>query len=359
MKKQEFTIEFITPCFCAGADQTVAEVRAPSIRGQLRWWFRTLGGFSIQSRTLKIAEKEAEVFGDASDGNPQKSKLLVRIRSKSIETTTKELKDFGWDHPTDPHGYLLFNLRSNQRGLIEPGSTINVELIWKGPSHYWDSIVALWNVFTTFGALGTRSRRGFGSISSIPTKEPIDVGYIQQYFSEPQSILVFDFKEKENSNKENWEDAIGELGCWLKEWRSHGRTIDHHKKQPDNIGFPYAENDHDLGVKIIRSEKPEMNSYRAALGLPIIQLYSNKKKALWNHGKEKDGRFASPIMFRVTKEGTKYHPQIIFVEKYKWNDNANSLIIKNGEKWAKGSEIGVSLDLYEAMKNDEFLTRRY
>ncbi|TAE90912.1 MAG: type III-B CRISPR module RAMP protein Cmr1 [Verrucomicrobia bacterium] len=39
-----YQLEIITPCFCAGADQGIAEIRAASIRGQLRWWFRVLGG---------------------------------------------------------------------------------------------------------------------------------------------------------------------------------------------------------------------------------------------------------------------------------------------------------------------------
>ncbi len=49
-----YNIELLTPCFCAGADQTKAEIRAPSIRGQLRWWFRALGG---------TPQGEKEVFG--------------------------------------------------------------------------------------------------------------------------------------------------------------------------------------------------------------------------------------------------------------------------------------------------------
>ncbi|MCL2104631.1 MAG: type III-B CRISPR module RAMP protein Cmr1 [Kiritimatiellaeota bacterium] len=37
-------LSFITPTFLAGANQNTPEIRASSIRGQLRWWFRVLGG---------------------------------------------------------------------------------------------------------------------------------------------------------------------------------------------------------------------------------------------------------------------------------------------------------------------------
>ena len=60
MNWKPYTVELITPCFCAGADQTTAEIRAPSIRGELRWWFRVLGG---------TPEQERAVFGGELSGH--------------------------------------------------------------------------------------------------------------------------------------------------------------------------------------------------------------------------------------------------------------------------------------------------
>src|SRR5215470_1516467 len=44
MMPETYNLTFITPCFFAGANQAVAELRPSAIRGQLRWWFRALGG---------------------------------------------------------------------------------------------------------------------------------------------------------------------------------------------------------------------------------------------------------------------------------------------------------------------------
>lgn len=52
MIQKTYTLEFLMPCFCAGADQARAEIRAPAIRGQLRWWFRALGGSAADERTV-------------------------------------------------------------------------------------------------------------------------------------------------------------------------------------------------------------------------------------------------------------------------------------------------------------------
>jgi CRISPR type III-B/RAMP module RAMP protein Cmr1 len=73
MRRETYDMEFLTPCFCAGANQGVPELRATSIRGQLRWWFRALGG---------TREEEIYVFGGSNAGKdkmPASSKVIVRV----------------------------------------------------------------------------------------------------------------------------------------------------------------------------------------------------------------------------------------------------------------------------------------
>jgi CRISPR/Cas system CMR-associated protein Cmr1 (group 7 of RAMP superfamily) len=72
MNKKIYNLEFITPCFCAGAEQTVAELRASAVRGELRWWFRVLGG---------SGREEDEVFGGVRGNSPTASSLWVRARA--------------------------------------------------------------------------------------------------------------------------------------------------------------------------------------------------------------------------------------------------------------------------------------
>ncbi|MDI3498463.1 type III-B CRISPR module RAMP protein Cmr1, partial [Archaeoglobus sp.] len=42
MYSATFTLEAITPVFMRGANQSKAEIRAASIKGLMRWWFRAL-----------------------------------------------------------------------------------------------------------------------------------------------------------------------------------------------------------------------------------------------------------------------------------------------------------------------------
>ncbi|HYT61833.1 MAG TPA: type III-B CRISPR module RAMP protein Cmr1 [Haliangiales bacterium] len=71
MKTLYYTLRFLTPCFCAGANQTRGELRATALRGQLRWWFRVLGG---------NAEQEARVFGATAGGTGSASAVQLRVR---------------------------------------------------------------------------------------------------------------------------------------------------------------------------------------------------------------------------------------------------------------------------------------
>ncbi len=57
MKKGAFKFDLLTRLFAAGAEpQRDAEIRAPEIRAQLRWWFRILGGFKNDSRPVRDQE---------------------------------------------------------------------------------------------------------------------------------------------------------------------------------------------------------------------------------------------------------------------------------------------------------------
>lgn len=85
---QSFKITFITPCFCRGADCSDTgepEIRPSSIRGQLHWWFRALGGSPAD---------ENSIFGNVHGGGSA-SKVVVRVKY-ALNAVSKQ-------EPTLPH----------------------------------------------------------------------------------------------------------------------------------------------------------------------------------------------------------------------------------------------------------------
>lgn len=159
MNRTTYEIEFLTPCFCAGADQTHAELRAASIRGQLRWWFRCLGGSPAEERV---------VFGGVHGDNPTTSTLAIRVLkqpSGGAHDWYKQIPKQG----VEARAYLLGFFcgrtgRLNSKGAIPPGSRATVEIIFKRPP--LPRLLQTLRTFFSVGALGFRATRAAGALTS-------------------------------------------------------------------------------------------------------------------------------------------------------------------------------------------------
>lgn len=149
MKTETYTLEFITPCFCAGADQGKAEIRPPSIRGELRWWFRVLGG---------TPEQEREVFGGVH-GGASASKVVVRV------SAFEESRE-----PISLPKNLTFFTSSRSKSALPPGSTFRMHLVERAQSANHELFWCAVNAFLLLGCVGLRSGRGLGAFA--PAGEP-------------------------------------------------------------------------------------------------------------------------------------------------------------------------------------------
>ena len=347
MKTTTYTLELLTPCFCAGADQSKAEIRAPAIRGQLRWWFRTLGGFR-SLHLLTPAEQEATIFGSAAGDEGTASPLVIRV-SALTSNVAKDADQMGAPILSDK-GYLLFPLRSNPkkneykgRGVIDQGS-FSLTITWRGSADLWPDIQALVAIFGQLGALGFRSRRGFGTLGFSQKTLPLPLNDSLARFSDSRGALSIRLLAVATNSPD---EALRKLGKWLKGWRSHGRTIDHRNAKPGsgfppyNEGFKYAEADHDAGYDLARNGP----TYRAALGLPIIQRCGSTTNNWELTARRGEGRFASPVLLRPhrTAQG-QFVPLVIFVDAHAWPEGQSVYL--------NGHPRTVSLDLYDAMKAD-------
>lgn len=159
MIRRIYHINFLTPCFCAGADQQKAELRAASIRGQLRWWFRALGG----SR-----EEESELFGCVHGDKVQASQISVRV----LKQPQNGQPDWFQKIPkqgADPLVYLWgFFCGRTQRlqptGAIPPDSKAEIEILLKSPPT--SKLQQTLRTFFSIGALGFRTTRAAGALTS-------------------------------------------------------------------------------------------------------------------------------------------------------------------------------------------------
>jgi len=364
MKRESYSLQVISPCFSGGADpKKQAEIRAPAIRGQLRWWFRVLGGFT-SLKGVEVRTQEARIFGATAGDSGAASPLIVRTRQRVVSTEVKDADKLGAS-VNSPVGYLLFPLRSNPNRGVDAGRgvftmeklpTFDLEFVWRGSPDLWEDIRALACVFGHIGSLGFRSRRAMGALA-FRARVP-DLKTALMRFNNPQGVEV----RKINTPCGSAVECITTLAKWLRSWRQHGRAPQLAINEP---GFGYARRDHNEGLAVL-TRQPTANdppghpakghsgeTFRPALGLPIIQFFSSQptgqNKVNWEFGTGKaKGRFASPVVLRPHRDTQgQWHALVIFVDARQWPDGTPVFV--NGEKRE------VSLELYEAMKKDPAL----
>jgi len=169
MREVTFMVRVLTPLFLSGNDQTTAEVRGPSMRGLMRYWYRALIGGIIGAhrQTLpQVKAAEADLFGATDKG----SAVAVRVSAASE-------KFIEWTGAKAGTGksYLLWSMaRSNKkeaRKYFPAGTHFHVTLSTQGTStaRLEQAIAAFW-LFTHLGGLGARSRRCAGSIAVQPVE---------------------------------------------------------------------------------------------------------------------------------------------------------------------------------------------
>lgn len=177
MSAQEITKEltFITPALLAGADQNAPEIRAPSIRGALRWWFRVLAG------SRDVRKEEEELFGGVH-GGAIASAISVRVEDAAIKNNQKAVPL----PPNTPMGYIGYfaQVSGNKQGVhrteaghyIGEGSTFTLKIraVRPVPPERWARLEEAVRAFVWVGALGLRATRGFGRLAEpkhLPTAQ--------------------------------------------------------------------------------------------------------------------------------------------------------------------------------------------
>lgn len=188
MPQVTFQVKVLTPLFLAGADQTQAELRAPTFRGLMRYWYRALVGGVVGTNSKgfeQVMENEKAVFGATDTGSP------VAIR---IANTTGEAKEFtekvsvnvGGKWQATGKGYLLWSMSrsgSIAKNNVKParwyfpsGTTFQVKLANRSndETKLQKAVASFW-LLTHLGSVGSRSRRCAGSLAATITAKDASI----------------------------------------------------------------------------------------------------------------------------------------------------------------------------------------
>jgi len=142
MKTITFECEIITPMFLGGADGQTPELRPPSIKSMMRFWWRALNGYLPFGELKKIESKR---FG-ASNEKIGRSKFNIRTSNNKLMVQKyppilhKNFKSNG----ISPNQSVYIILSSQYENIKEYADILKISLI--------------------LGGFGKRARRGFGSV---------------------------------------------------------------------------------------------------------------------------------------------------------------------------------------------------
>ena len=375
MLKLAVTLETVTPLFLGGAEpRKTPEIRAPSMRGALRYWLRAaLGGSNLSD--LKVAE--SQVFGDTTDG----SAVVVRVHSEAQPFDYFESRME--PRPDDPgkkrrvfiHGeapktsYLFFSLDENRREKVEArwcypvGEDIELEFIARRRDDIaWQRACgALW-LLTHLGGLGARSRRGAGSLqardgqqlSGWPNSLPalsVQAGNALELVTElsegltrlhqalgvdgkvtaptefhtlaPDACRIWVLSPK--GGWPSWSAALGAVADALRKGRSSGSSY------------------HQLdAVKLAVARKQRLPAIgRAGLGLPIVFYDKETRSNVGTLQGDKIERRGSPLHVRVIRLRTETarYAAVLTWFKARFAPAGSELALKDGRRTLASGDL--------------------
>ncbi|MCS7078858.1 MAG: type III-B CRISPR module RAMP protein Cmr6 [Chloracidobacterium sp.] len=212
----ETTLTLTTPAFLAGARQQAedCDLRAATLRGQLRWWWRTLHAGSLDANQLRALE--AALWGDTAAGGAVKIVVEPVGGSKTHPYEKRNKAHFSEEQKTGDYGipsknsgrdrnkerakkitqglwYVSYGMDESKgrRYYLEPGAQWRLRLIARPTAFYPDrkalsdpkadaqragraisaaqvmaqAKAALW-LLCHFGGVGAKARKGFGSLTT-------------------------------------------------------------------------------------------------------------------------------------------------------------------------------------------------
>jgi len=153
------TYKLTTPLFIAGVDQTCAELRAPSFKGALRFWYRAIALAQL-GEWQEVQKKEREIFGSSQTGQ---GRFLLTVEGNRLP----EPETFNFKRDRAGIVYLGYGLKDARRKYFKQGQDIKVRLLFK--PGYGDAVIEQVKkaliALGLFGGLGARARNGLGSLA--------------------------------------------------------------------------------------------------------------------------------------------------------------------------------------------------
>lgn len=326
---QTYQCTLVTPMYGGGVEagkvDTTMPIRASSIRGQLRFWWRIACGSKDPKELFK---QETAIWGGIGDDGAKASQVEIRVQTdppinlilseKIVAKNDKEGRGINYVLGAGDHAECLdsgfkfkisiyYHLRPNSRNALSLESLK-------------ENVMQALRWWVTFGGIGAKTRRGFGAVE-IDDVEHIPATHFDNEKTNKGCRLAFANTISSQDPIYAWKIAT----LRLQEFRQ-GINIGRNKGQNKQFGrsrWPEPDQLRRLTGDWKLNHDPEHpagNVFpRAAFGMPIIFDFndrSNKEPntmTLLPKGKQ---RMASPLIIRPYKDGEKWRAAALLLPNW-------------------------------------------
>ncbi len=341
MDELEAKFHVVTPLFMSGSDKLRAELRVPSIKGVLRFWWRALALVRLGS-VSKVREEESRIFGSAgNDVGQARVHLRLKLPENVVQYKDPILK-YEDGEPVGPGarylGYGVVEAVPNKKRNTREGQilrsclkypfegTLSLLIKNRTSSDDVNSIESAIIAMGLFGGLGSRSRKGYGSFNLAELKlgeknlfrMPSDADdlrlKIQSFFKNhnieaysglPPYTAYSDLTRVDiidtGSDPLRLLNSIGEAMQMYRSWGRGGKVN-------GKVAERNFKDDHDLALEAITT-RVGTHPRRVAFGLPHNYYFSSQKKKV-DVKPAKLERRASPLFIHIQELANKQYAAI-------------------------------------------------
>ncbi|MBA2226669.1 type III-B CRISPR module RAMP protein Cmr6 [Thermogemmata fonticola] len=342
----ETTLELVTPAFLAGANQQAedCDLRPATLRGLLRWWWRTMHAGFLDVKTLRALE--AAIWGDTNSSGAVRI-LLEPMGDVSPQPYDKRSKaNFKDEQKRSHHGipgedprkvtqglwYASYGMdetskgQRKQRHYLEPGARWRLRLVAR-PTRYFanrqdasdpakarqgrqitaeqaleQAKAALW-LLCHFGGVGSKARKGFGSLAADSLTNYTRENCQRSAEQLRQGLGLPNTFQAARAESPSWQQVLGPVEVAFS-WPNIWSVL-------DQVGFAYESAAH------LRAHNPS----KLALGLPR-QIHGPRPHPLPHqnpathrpprrlHG-PMGGRHASPVHIHIERRDSGWVVRVV------------------------------------------------
>lgn len=360
MIELEAKFRIITPLFMSGSDKSKAELRVPSIKGVLRFWYRALALGRLSS-VSEVQKDEARIFGSARNDVGQ-ARVHLRLKlPENVGPYNDSILRYAGGEPVGPGarylGYgVIESVPSRKRNTREGQilrSCLNypfegiLSLLFKNGTSEDDikSVASALIATSLLGGLGSKSRKGYGSFNILELKSldkvlftmPKDVDDLKlkigslfrdydiiDYSGLPpytaySDLTRIDIVDK-GSDSLRLLNSVGEAMQMYRSWGRGGKV----NGKPAERNF---RDDHDLALDAIRN-KVHDHPRRVAFGLPHNYYFSSYREKV-DVKPARHERRASPLFIHIQELANRQYMAVTTIMPSEFLPPGESIKVNN------------------------------